>query len=108
MAVASTRRVTDLHGASRIFTAFTACFTEIVLTDYTEEGLIDIDPRLVVLARFTLTAKAENTTQIISKGRKWKETITKVFPINIDFHIFVFTRLEGEGCTVVEDRLFTL
>ncbi len=56
------------------------CFTEIVLTDYTEEELIDIDPRLVVLAPFTLTAKTEDTTQILSKGRKWKETITKVFP----------------------------
>jgi len=46
------------------------CFREVVLTDYTEEKLEAIDPKLIVLALFTLTDKTDKTT-LLAKGREW-------------------------------------
>jgi len=48
------------------------CFTEKVLTDYTEEQLKSADPRLVVLAPFTVP-REQGKKSLISKGRVWKE-----------------------------------
>ncbi len=58
----------------------TECLTEIVLTDYTEEQLVKTDPRLIILAPFTLSRKVEKTS-LKSKGRKWKESLTNAFPL---------------------------
>lgn len=55
------------------------CFREIVLTDYTEKELWTIDPKLIVLAPFTLSDTAEKSTQL-AKGREWCEEVTRVFP----------------------------
>jgi hypothetical protein len=50
-----------------------------VLTDYTEEALLAIDPKLVVLAPFTLSSKTDKSTLLI-KGQEWSESVTQVFP----------------------------
>jgi hypothetical protein len=57
------------------------CFQEIVLTDYTEEELLNIDPKLVVLAPFTLSKKADKTT-ILAKGKQWGQSVTQTFAVN--------------------------
>ncbi len=54
-------------------------FQEIVLTEYTEAQLTGTDPRLIVLAPFTVSPK-EGKTGVISRGRRWKEEILRVFP----------------------------
>ncbi|MCP4110002.1 MAG: DUF2887 domain-containing protein [Desulfobacteraceae bacterium] len=54
-------------------------FTEIVLTDYTEAQLTETDPRLIVLAPFTVPPK-EGKTEVISRGRRWKEKVSEVYP----------------------------
>ncbi|MCP4112776.1 MAG: hypothetical protein GY749_45820, partial [Desulfobacteraceae bacterium] len=54
-------------------------FEEIVLTDYTEAQLTETDPRLIVLAPFTVPPK-EGKTEVISKGRRWKQEIIRVYP----------------------------
>jgi predicted transposase YdaD len=56
------------------------CFREIVLTDYTEEKLEAIDPKLIVLAPFTLTDKTDKTT-LLAKGREWQKAVTQRFPV---------------------------
>ncbi len=53
-------------------------FEEIVLTDYTEAMLVEIDPRLIVLAPFTVSPK-ESKTELLSKGRGWKQKIYKTY-----------------------------
>jgi len=55
------------------------CFQEIVLTDYTEQQLEDIDPKLIVLAPFTLP-KRTGKTAILAKGREWQNAVTQIFP----------------------------
>lgn len=57
------------------------CFREIVLTDYTEEKLEAIDPKLIVLAPFTLSSKTDKTT-LLAKGREWQKAVTQRFPVN--------------------------
>ncbi len=54
-------------------------FEEIVLTDYTEAQLTETDPRLIVLAPFTVSPK-EGKTEVLSRGRRWKEEIFRVYP----------------------------
>ena len=49
-------------------------FEEIVLTDYTETMLAEIDPRLVVLSPFTVSPQI-GKTELLSRGRRWKEEI---------------------------------
>jgi len=55
------------------------CFQEIVLTDYTEEKLKAIDPKLIVLAPFTLSAQTDKR-KVLEKGRKWGREVGQVFP----------------------------
>ncbi len=52
---------------------------EIVLTNYTEQELINTDPKLIVLAPFTLSNTTEKTA-VLEKGRKWSHTVQQVFP----------------------------
>jgi len=52
---------------------------EIVLTDYTEAMLSEIDPRLIVLAPFTVASKM-NKTELLSRGRVWKLKIQTIYP----------------------------
>ncbi len=54
-------------------------FVEIVLTDYTEAKLMRIDPRLIVLAPFTVSLK-EDKTAVLSRGRAWKREIYRIYP----------------------------
>ncbi|MCP4103983.1 MAG: DUF2887 domain-containing protein, partial [Desulfobacteraceae bacterium] len=54
-------------------------FEETVLTDYTEAQLTETDPRLIVLAPFTVPPK-EGKTEVISRGRRWKQEIIRVYP----------------------------
>jgi hypothetical protein len=54
-------------------------FEEIVLTDYTEKQLTDADPRLIILAPFTVPSE-EDRSGLIARGRKWKETVRNVYP----------------------------
>ncbi len=52
---------------------------EIVLTDYTEAQLTETDPRLIVLAPFTLSPE-QGKTGVLSRGRRWKEEVCRVYP----------------------------
>lgn len=52
---------------------------EVVLTDYTEEKLLSTDPKLIVLAPFTLSIKT-NKTGILEKGQEWGQKVGQVFP----------------------------
>ncbi len=54
-------------------------FEEIVLTDYTEKQLTDADPRLIVLAPFTVPS-GEDRSGLIARGREWKEAVHRVYP----------------------------
>ncbi len=54
-------------------------FEEIVLTDYTEAQLVETDPRLIVLAPFAVSPK-EGKEKVISRGRRWKEEVHRVYP----------------------------
>ena len=55
------------------------CFREIVLSEYTEEELERIDPKLVVLAPFTLSPQTDKTTLLV-KGHEWQKKVTQKFP----------------------------
>ncbi|OQY56493.1 MAG: hypothetical protein DRR08_25640 [Candidatus Parabeggiatoa sp. nov. 2] len=55
------------------------CIREIVLTDYSDKELEAIDPKLVVLAPFTLSAKTSKTT-LLAKGQEWSHLVREVFP----------------------------
>ncbi|MDM8523587.1 DUF2887 domain-containing protein [Desulfococcaceae bacterium HSG8] len=55
------------------------CFTEKVLTDYTEDELKAADPRLIVLAPFTVS-REQGKKSLISKGRGWKQEVNRVYP----------------------------
>ncbi|RKZ73411.1 MAG: hypothetical protein DRR19_31030 [Candidatus Parabeggiatoa sp. nov. 1] len=55
------------------------CFREIVLSEYTEEELERIDPKLVVLAPFTLSPQTDKTTLLV-KGHEWHKKVTQKFP----------------------------
>jgi len=55
------------------------CFREIVLSEYTEEELERIDPKLVVLAPFTLSPQTDKTTLLV-KGHEWQQKVIQKFP----------------------------
>ncbi len=61
-----------------------AWFREIVLSDYTEDELRTMDPKLLVLAPFTLSAKDEkaNLLMMLMKGREWREEVRQIFPLS--------------------------
>jgi hypothetical protein len=51
---------------------------ELLLTDYTLEELLAIDPKLIVLAPFTVPTNIPSTT-LTAYGREWKKTINTVY-----------------------------
>ena len=58
---------------------FDGCFVEVVLSDFSEEQLREIDPRLLILAPLTMKANIDPET-LKSKGRGWQEEISNSFP----------------------------
>ncbi len=60
-------------------TAHTSLIQEIVLTEYTEQQLITADPRLIVLAPFTLAINTEKPL-LQQKMRGWCEHIYQHYP----------------------------
>lgn len=54
------------------------CFREVVLSQYTERQLLNIDPKLVILAPFTVSAKLSHP-QLLAKGQAWREVVTQTF-----------------------------
>jgi predicted transposase YdaD len=52
---------------------------EIVLTRYTEEQLLEIDPRLIVLAPFTVSKKLDTRT-LTQKAQRWSTYIEQYYP----------------------------
>ncbi len=55
------------------------CWQEIVLTDYTEAELLAIDPKLVVLAPFTVDKNTDKAV-LLEKGSTWQTQVKQVFP----------------------------
>ena len=55
------------------------CIREILLTDYTEAELLAIDPKLIVLAPFTLP-KTTDKALVLEKSQEWGHKVGKVFP----------------------------
>ena len=60
---------------------FNGCFQEIVLSDYTEKELETIDPKLVILAPFTLLPKRIKQ-RYWQKAMNGKARLEKYFPRN--------------------------
>jgi hypothetical protein len=56
---------------------------EIVLTNYTEEELISVDPRLIVLAPFTVP-KQLDTPSLKRKARHWCDYIEQHYPTDYE------------------------
>ena len=54
-------------------------FKEIVLTDYKEKELRATDPKLIVLAPFTLDTETEKAA-LLKKSQKWRNAVKRVFP----------------------------
>ena len=67
--------------SDQIGNSLTSQIKEIVLTDYTLTQLMEIDPRLVILAPFTVPQKTPNSA-LTSYGRIWKKGINKAFEEN--------------------------
>jgi len=57
----------------------TSCVQEIVLSGYTEAKLVKVDPKLIVLAPFTVSAKTPKAT-LLTKGAKWQQEVTQIYP----------------------------
>jgi hypothetical protein len=55
------------------------CLTEVALTEYSEGQLIAVDPRLVVLAPFTVPQKG-GKKELLSRGRGWKDEVRAFYP----------------------------
>jgi Protein of unknown function (DUF2887) len=55
------------------------CIQEIVLTDYTESQLLAIDPKLVILAPFTLPTTTDKTT-LLQAGQRWLQQVRQHYP----------------------------
>jgi len=53
-------------------------FKEIVLTDYTEKKLLAIDPKLIVLAPFTISAHTQKVN-LLKKAQAWKNQVAQFF-----------------------------
>jgi addiction module HigA family antidote len=79
---------------------FKGQFKEIVLSNYTEEKLIEIDPRLVILVPFTLTHKTSKT-ELAQKCNKWKTIAVEVYPESVNrnvlnvFSLFILNRFKN-------------
>ena len=58
---------------------FAKSFREIVLTDYTRAHLTETDPKLIVLAPFTVPPK-KGKTGVLSEVREWREEVDRVYP----------------------------
>jgi len=56
----------------------TDCIKEIVLTDYTEEKLLSADPKLIVLAPFTLPTETDKAL-VLEKSKEWCHQVGQVF-----------------------------
>jgi hypothetical protein len=54
-------------------------FKEIVLTSYSEPQLMAIDPRLVILAPFTVPGELAKD-ELMDRGRKWVDTAYAAYP----------------------------
>jgi hypothetical protein len=57
----------------------TGNFTQVVLENYTEKELLQIDPRLIILAPFTVSKRIRKS-QKISLGYEWGQKLRKIFP----------------------------
>ena len=55
------------------------CFVEVVLSDFSEEQLKKIDPRLLILAPLTLKTNIDPEV-LKNKGRGWQEEVRNNFP----------------------------
>ena len=55
-----------------------------MLSDYTEKELETIDPKLLILAPFTLSAKTNKTT-LLAKGNEWQSEVRKNFPTELQW-----------------------
>ncbi|HIJ85207.1 MAG: hypothetical protein HW380_725 [Magnetococcales bacterium] len=55
------------------------CFVEVVLSEFSEEQLKKVDPRLLLLAPLTLKMNTD-AEDLKRKGRDWQEEIDKSFP----------------------------
>lgn len=66
-------------------TAHVSLIQEIVLTEYTEQQLTAADPRLIVLAPFTLAVDTEKP-QLQQKMRSWCEQIYQHYPVDAELN----------------------
>jgi len=57
---------------------------ELVLTEYTEADLLTADPRLIVLAPFTISSRT-NAAQLQHKVLNWRHQIEQIYPTNEQF-----------------------
>jgi predicted transposase YdaD len=55
------------------------CIQEIVLTEYTQDQLVQIDPKLIVLAPFTVPTNTPKA-KLVAKGLQWQRQIKQIFP----------------------------
>ncbi|MBF0550290.1 MAG: DUF2887 domain-containing protein [Deltaproteobacteria bacterium] len=67
--------ISDSSGQYRV----NARFKEIVLEDYTEEQLLAIDPRLVVLAPYTFPTNMDKA-ELSRKAHGWGDLVRKLYP----------------------------
>jgi len=58
---------------------FDDCFVEVVLSDFSEEQLKRIDPRLLILAPLTLQSNIDPEA-LKRKGRDWQKEVNENFP----------------------------
>ncbi|MBF0180933.1 MAG: DUF2887 domain-containing protein [Magnetococcales bacterium] len=58
---------------------FEECFVEVVLSDFSEERLKEIDPRLLIMAPLTMHPHIE-PEQLQHKGYVWRQAIKENFP----------------------------
>ncbi|MBF0526799.1 MAG: DUF2887 domain-containing protein, partial [Deltaproteobacteria bacterium] len=67
--------IADTSGQYRV----NARFKEIVLEDYTEDQLLAIDPRLVVLAPYTFPTNMDKA-ELDRRARGWGDLVRKLYP----------------------------
>jgi hypothetical protein len=69
----------SIHAFGKLAEAqFDSQIKELVLTNYTLNELLSIDPKLIILAPFTVPTDIPTAT-LTSYGRKWKKTISQVY-----------------------------
>ena len=67
--------------SEQIGSKLTSQIKEIILTDYTLSQLIEIDPKLVIMAPFTVPKKTP-IARLSSYGRQWKKEVNSAFHVN--------------------------